>query len=156
MTFEGRTALDRLSIADPDGRTVLSWEGLAVENIRLALAPNQFKARAVELTKPFAQILIDRDRKLGLLKLFKDRPPEAAPGAAPEAKTQSAPFPFEIASIRLRDAAVDYGDESLLLPFRARIHAALGSLTDLSSKSSAGSRLLFEGRVDEHGTTKTG
>jgi hypothetical protein len=154
MSFEGRTALDGFSLADPDGRPVLSWSRMAVENIRLALAPNRFGAKSIALNKLFGQILIDKDRKLGLLKLFKEKS-DAPPAAATAPETPGAPFPFEIASIRLHDAEVDYGDESLILPFRTRIHAAEGSLTDLSSKSAGGSRLAFEGRVDEHGTTKT-
>src|SRR4030095_13920072 len=35
------------------------------------------------------------------------------------------------------------------------IHEVNGSLSDLSTKSSAGSRLLIEGQVDEHGYMKT-
>jgi hypothetical protein len=148
MTLEGRTALDRFSMADPDGRPVLSWKGLAVEDFRLALAPDRFRARTVSLTQPFAQILIDRNRKLGLAKLAKDR-------SEPAEKGEGAPFPFEIGSIRMRDGRVEYGDESLILPFRTTIHEVNGSLSDLSTRSSAGSRLLIEGQVDEHGYMKT-
>lgn len=157
MTFDGRTALDGFSLAEPGGHPVLSWDGVAVESIHLTLAPNQFKAKSIEIKKPFAQLLIDRERKLEAMKLVKSRPPDADSPPKAEGASKSAvdAFPFEIASIRIHDAGVEYGDESLLLPFHTHVHDGEGSLTDLSSKSAAGSKLLFEGKVDEHGYAKT-
>jgi len=161
--FEGRATLDRLLLADPDGVPVLSWDGLAVEDIRLALEPNLARVRTLNLTNPFAQILIDRQGQIGALKLFEaeptgDAPAVAAPpppAAAPAASAAAPfPFPFEIGSIRIHGGKVDYADESLILPFATKIHSAEGSVSDLSSKGSAGSHLLVEGKVDEYGYAK--
>ncbi len=147
LAFDGRATLDGLSLADPGGVPVLAWDELAVESIRLTLEPNLFRARAVNIRKPFAQILIDRQGQVGAMKLVKSDGSKAPAAAGP-------PFAFEIGSIQLHDGGVEYGDESLILPFHTVVHAAEGSLTDLSSKGSAGSRLLIEGKIDEHGYAK--
>jgi hypothetical protein len=156
IAFDGRATLDRLSLADPKGERVLAWDGLAVEGIRLTLQPDLLRVRVVEVRNPFAQVLIDREGKIGALELLESESPvsEPAPAQAAPPSAAASPFPFEIGSIRLRGGKVDYGDRSLILPFAARIHGAEGSVTDLSSRGAAGSRLLVEGKVDEYGYVK--
>ncbi len=156
--FDGRATLDRLAVADPDGIRILSWDALAIEDIRLALQPNQLRVKTIAFKKPYGQILIDRQGVVGVQKLrlseASSRPQAAAVAAPPPPGQARSPFPFEIGSIQVHDAMVDYGDESLILPFKTQIRSGEGALTDLSSKGSAGSRLAFEGKVDEHGYAK--
>lgn len=153
--FEGQATLDRLSLADPDGVRVLSWDQLAAANIRVGLEPSSVRMGTVDVRNPFAQIRIDRQGQIGALKLFEPLASSSSPEAA-ATPFRSAPFPvpLEIGSIRVHGGKFDYADQSLILPFASEISAAEGSVTDLSSKGSAGSRLLLEGTVGEHGYAK--
>jgi len=155
LSFEGQASIDRLSLADPGGTPVLAWDALSMEDIAFVKkgAGPFFRIRAVTVRKPFAQILIDRQGQIGVVKLFEAEPSGTTEPAVPPAPSTS-PIPFEIGSISLRDGAVDYADQSLVLPFATKIHSAIGSVTDISSRGASGSRLSLEGKVDEYGFAK--
>jgi uncharacterized protein involved in outer membrane biogenesis len=159
--FEGQAAVDRLSLAGPDGNRVLAWDGLSVENVSFVRkgADPFLRVRAVKVVKPFAEVLIDRQGQIGVMKLLDKEPSGTAEPAATAEPTAPAaafasPIPFEIGSISMSDGTVDYADQSLILPFATKIHSAVGSVTDISSKGASGSRLSFEGKVDEYGFAK--
>jgi hypothetical protein len=152
--FDGRTSLDGLAIADPGGRRVASWDALAVDGIHLTLAPNRLDVRAIDLRKPFTEILIDHDRNFVLRSLLVERPSTPSTERTSPAAAARAGFPLSVAAIRLHDASIGYVDESLARPFRTTLHSVQGSLTAVSLQKAAPSRLLFEGTVDADGYVK--
>ena len=63
-------------------------------------------------------------------------------------------MPVDVAAIAIRNATLDYTDESLILPFDTNIHSTNGTLRDLSTTSAAAARLDLEGGVAEAGFFK--
>jgi len=157
VRFEGEGGLDGFDLADQTASRVIACKKAHARGVRLTVAPERLRIAELALDHGFIKTLIDREGKLNLTKLAGGAEPAAgaAPGA-PGAAKDGAPFPVDITTISIRDAMIEYGDESLILPFGTDIRAANGSIKDLSTTSAAPARLALEGRVADTGYVKVG
>lgn len=148
IRFDGEGSLDGLEVVDPAAARLLAWKGCRTKGIRLSLAPDRLRIGEVTLDQAFAKVAIDREGNLNLTRL-------AAAPATPARPPQAIP-PIDITKVAISDAKIEYSDESLILPFGTDIHAANGSIKDLSTSSAAPARLDLEGRVADTGFLKAG
>jgi len=156
--FEGSASLDGLHIAGAGTDRLVSCDQTRARGIVLTLSPNRLKIREIGLDRAFVKLFIDRGGQLNLSKLGSDGgdSPSSPTTAPARPASPRAPFPVEIGAINIRDAKVDFTDESLILPFGTNIHGANGSIRDLSTTSAAAARLDLEGRIAEAGFVKAG
>lgn len=148
LLFEGSAGLDGLVINDSAKAPFLTWKATRVRGIRLTSDPDLLRIRRIEVVQPFARIAISRDQQINLSSLASLR---RQPPAAPDT---TAPFPFEISEIVFKDAEIDYSDESLILPFRTRIHSTEGAIRDVASFGGTPGTLELNGQIDEYGLAR--
>ena len=153
INFEGDASLDGLEIHGAGADRLIACDEARASGIRLTQAPDRLRIKHLGLDRAFLKLHIDREGKINLARLA-----QADPGtpAAPAPSSTSKPISVDITAIVLRDAKVDFTDESLILPFGTEIHSANGSIQDLSTTSAAAARLELEGRVAATGFVKSG
>lgn len=158
VRFDGDGGVDGLELADETASRVIACKKTQVRGVRLTVAPERLRIAEIVLDQGFIKTLIDREGNLNLTRLAGRPAPSAGagpPAGTPPAK-RTAAFPVDITSISIRDAKIEYGDESLILPFGTDIRAANGAIKDLSTTAAAPARLALEGRVADTGYVKVG
>ncbi len=146
-------ALDNVGLDDPQGNRLMSWERMAIEGLTFEMPQGRARIRKITVNRPDATIHIDAGGHLNLSELKSNPKPSAT---VPSGSSPPVPLKVEITALEFSDGTAEFQDQSLLLPFRAQIHSAAGSLKDLSSFAAAPASLALEGRVDDTGYVKAG
>lgn len=161
LAFEGDLRVRDLDTEDMIKRErLLAWRELALDDLEFQLDGNRARVTRVRLERPFGRIYIARDQSTNIGDLFVEAPPaaagaaEATPPATPAPAGE--PFRARVGTVRVRNGEVDFTDLSLPLPFAARIEDLKGEVTTIDTRSTAPSRLAFEGRVDRYGLAQVG
>ena len=160
----GTARIDGLRIDEAiDGDRLVAWKTLTADGIDYTSEPGKLVIRELHLTAPDARVEIFKDRSVNLGKAFEpgdvhaDKPkPTAAAAQRPAAQrpAEQRPFPVSITRVRVEKGIVDYSDQSLVLPFAAKIHDFKGVVTGISSDPAGRARLDFEGRVEDYGSAR--
>ncbi|MDH3953524.1 MAG: DUF748 domain-containing protein [Gammaproteobacteria bacterium] len=144
-----------LTESDQDTR-LGSWASLRAENLVYTAAGNALDVSEVRFTKPYGDILIAEDGSINLGRVRKGDEVESEDQPGPE-ETDADPATEEpgtavtIGRILVSDAAADFADRSLPLPFDAKIAALNGEISTIATTSSEPSTVKMEGSVDEFG-----
>ena len=144
-----------LTESDEDSR-LGSWDSLRAENLLYSAAGNKLDISEVRFTKPYGDILIAEDGSVNLGRVRKGEEAENETEAGDE-ETRAEPEAAEadidvtIGRITVNDAAADFADRSLPLPFSAQIAALNGEISTIATASSEPSTVKMEGKVDEFG-----
>ncbi len=158
MTADG--AVEGVEVQDPRGERLVAWQKLGIAGLRFEDPPGRARIRKLTLDRAFAKILIDREGNLNLTTVASAAAPGGGqPGPAggpPDTAGPAKPLAVEIGEVEFRDGAAEFSDLSLLLPFRAEIHSAKGTVRDLSTFAAAPAGVDIEGRVDATGSVKVG
>jgi hypothetical protein len=144
MTVDG--SVDDVELRDTAGERLAAWRGMAVQAFTLDGPPVAARIRRVVFDGAFARLHIDENGNLNLARLLAGDDPAPASAARPSPAAR-----VEIGRVDFRNASADFSDDSLILPFRAQIHSANGSISDISSFASAPASIRIEGRVDRTG-----
>lgn len=161
------------------GDRFVAWKTLTAEGIDYASAPGKLAIKEMRLTAPSAKVQIFKDRSVNLGKVFEKgtkskatpapesagaepgvetaKPPPAAVKPAPAAEKQDMAertFPITVGRVRVEKGIVDYSDQSLVLPFAAKIRDFHGAVTGIASDPKSRAKLNFEGRVEQYGSAK--
>ncbi|HYM59282.1 MAG TPA: DUF748 domain-containing protein [Thermoanaerobaculia bacterium] len=169
--IEGNGTLRGIEFLDLQGRRFLGCKTASLFNIRIDGATSRNRIRRVDLDGMYANVEIDKQKNLNLSAIGSDATPAPKPAdgttiAKPAATgtgdvkpaaakpAEPAKGSFDVGVIDIRNATVDYRDDSLVLPFATSISPATGKITDLSTTSKAASTVRFEGNVPEHGSTR--
>jgi uncharacterized protein involved in outer membrane biogenesis len=150
MRFEGEAAITALDLYETGSGRLLGWNVARATGVEVTRGPDRVRASRIDLDDPFFRIFISRAGKLNLSQLAAPAPKSPGQALAPAPAT-----PVDVVLVALRNATLDYTDESLVLPFDTRIYATNGTLRDLSTTSAAAARLDLEGRIAENGFFKS-
>ncbi len=144
-----------LTESDQDSR-LGSWSSLKAENLVYSATGNTLEISELQFTEPYGDILIAEDGSINLGRVRKGD--DAESGAEPtseEADTEQASeepvTAVTIGRVVVSDAAADFADRSLPLPFSAKIAALNGEISTIATTSSEPSTVKMEGNVDEFG-----
>ena len=143
-TFTGRAAITGFALNDTTGDSLIAWRAMRLERIRFTREPTLLRINRVVFERPFARIAIARDKTVNLMPLAT-----MLPETPPEDRT-----PYEIGEVVLRDAVIDFSDESLILPFRTRIDSTHGTIRDLASFGGTPAALELEGKIEQYGVAR--
>jgi len=142
-----------LTESDQDAR-LGSWKSFRAENLLYSMAGNKLEISELRFAQPYADILIAEDGSINLGRVRKgdgdnDETVEEPPVAdtAPEEPGTD----VTIGRVVVGDAAADFADLSLPLPFSAQIAALNGDISTIATTSSEPSTVKMEGKVDEFG-----
>jgi hypothetical protein len=150
MKLDGRAAIDSFRLVDAvTGEPLLGWRKLSAGSVRFDAAAHRAIVGDVIVEEPDARVHVSEKRELNLAQVVRDRPAEPARTKAPETKTT-----IRIASLRVRNGAVQYSDASLLFPFEAKITDLAGAVTRLSSDPKEPATLDLSGRIAPFGEAR--
>ena len=141
--------------SDQDSR-LGSWTSLRAENLVYSSAANTLEISEVRFTEPYGDILIAEDGSINLGRVRKgdDAETESEPETGATDAEQASGEPaaaVTIGRVVVCDAAADFADLSLPLPFSAKIAALNGEISTIATTSSEPSTVNMEGSVDEFG-----
>ncbi len=164
LFFEGGLAIADLELTETDeGSKLGSWDTMAIDRIRLDFGNNDLQISEIAFDGLYAEVVISESGAINLGRISKDSNPTDPDQAGDESATSatepdqddaagdSAGMDITVGRIVLNEAAVDFSDFSLPLPFAANITGLSGDMTTISTSSQEPSTLDFEGAVDEFG-----
>lgn len=160
--YDGQLAVRELAIKEKEsGENFLSWKSLSSR--KLSATQQKLNAADLDLVGLDTKLEIDKNRQINVVKMFKpkgDKAATPAPAAsappATEAPAASAAPAYAVAvdRIRISESKLSFADQSLALPFAARIHDLRGRLTGVSNTDHEPSRVDLTGAVDEYGVAR--
>jgi len=164
LFFEGGLAIADLELTETDeGSKLGSWDSMAIDRIRLDLGNKDLQISEIAFDGLYAEVVISESGAINLGRISKDSDPTGTDQAGDESATPTtepdqddaagdpAGMDITVGRIVLNEAAVDFSDFSLPLPFAANITRLSGDMTTISTGSQEPSTLDFEGAVDEFG-----
>jgi hypothetical protein len=139
--------------SDQDAR-LGSWDSLRADNLLYSAANAALDISELRFTKPYGDILIAEDGSINLGRVRKGDEADSEPDDE-EPVTDAGPeepgVSVTIGRVVVSDAAADFADRSLPLPFSAKIAALNGEISTIATTSSEPSTVNMEGKVDEFG-----
>jgi hypothetical protein len=174
IDFAGDIVSDDLRIYDDlKDQDFFGYRRLSVLKAEATSNPPSANVNEITLDGIYARIAIAADQSFNVTDVFAPamaradslKKAKAAASASdstgtvvvsvPSAATEKAPPPdIAIGRIKIDGGEVDFSDLSLPLPFATRVHHVSGEITAIAPDNAAGSSLLVEGTVDEHGFAK--
>lgn len=150
LRFEGQARVDGFEVVDRAQRQPLaSWDGLDLEGITLALAPESLRVARVTARRPFLRAVVSQDQSLNLVRVFSPvSPTGTAPAVAlPAAAPTAPPMPVRIDEVRVQAATLSFADLFIQPNFQARIESLDGRIRGLSSAPGARAKVDLAGFV---------
>jgi hypothetical protein len=164
VEFSGDIVSDDLRLHDRlKNQDFFGYRRLSVLSAQGKSSPPAARVDEIALNGIYARIAIAADGSFNVKDVFA--PAIAAADSLARAKgtavdpaaaraAPAAPPDIAIGRVRIDGGEVDFSDLSLPLPFASRVHSVTGEITALSPDNAAGSKLVIEGTVDEHGFAK--
>lgn len=148
LEVEGNARLDaiRFDVAET-GDPLFSARSVTTSGA-LQLAPNQLVLSSVVLNHPTAVLKVDAERRLNLAEVVRQRKEADAP------RKDGAPFALRMERIELREATIDFSDESLILPFSTQITQLNGALRSVDNAPDSEAVIDARGAIKPHGEAR--
>jgi hypothetical protein len=153
LTLRGDLSVVDFLITETDeGSRLGSWAKFEASGFTFSSAGESLEIAEIRLDEPYADVLIAADGSVNLGRVEKSGDDEpAGPNPADDA---GAPLAVTIGKVVIADAAADFADLSLPLPFAANIAELNGDLTTIATTSAEPSTVTLEGKVDEFGLVR--
>ena len=155
---------DFLLTETDEGSRLGSWDELLFEGVELSVANNTLDISEVRFDQPYGDILIASDGSVNLGRISKTDPGDESPTDDEPAAAESSDatdgddatdaMAVTVGRVVINNAAADFADESLPLPFAAKIESLNGELSTIATQSSEPSNVELEGKVDEFGLVR--
>ena len=148
VRFDGELAVLDFLITETDaGSRLGSWGRFAAKEIAFSSADQVLSVSELQLNQAYGDIRIAADGSINLGRVGKS---DAPPRVESDGDT-ALPIAITIGKVVIEDAAVDFEDLSLPLPFSAKIADLNGDISTIATNSSEPSAVELEGKVDEFG-----
>ncbi|MBI4998407.1 MAG: DUF748 domain-containing protein, partial [Rhodocyclales bacterium] len=150
--YQGSFALRSLALTEGEhDNAFLRWKTLSTR--KLAVSPARLAVADLVLDGLDTRLLIDADKSTNLGRIVRKPPGEPAGG---EARPASPAKPYDVAIDRLRitNGQLEFGDNSLAMPFGTHINNLRGSLDGLGTRRGTPGRIELDGEVDDYGLAR--
>ncbi|CAE7835039.1 unnamed protein product [Symbiodinium necroappetens] len=148
LRFDGELAVLDFLITETDaGSRLGSWGRFAAKEIAFSSAGQLLSVAELQLNQAYGDIRIAADGSINLGRVEKS---DAPPRVESDGDT-ALPLAITIGKVVIEEAAVDFEDLSLPLPFSAKIADLNGGMSTIATNSSEPSAVELEGKVDEFG-----
>ncbi len=126
---------------------------MAANNVALSISEQKLEISEILVSKLYGDIVIDENGNLNLGRVEKAGEVETPVTTDETGETESgrSQIAVTVGRVVLTEAAADFADFSLPLPFSAKIENLNGDMTTISTQSSEPSTVSLEGKVDDHG-----
>ncbi|MFT5500653.1 MAG: hypothetical protein ACI88G_000786 [Woeseiaceae bacterium] len=144
--------VDFLITETDEGSRLGSWAKFDVRNFEFSDANNSLKISELLFHQPYGDILIAEDGSINLGRVEKTTgSPETVDDSQQEDVATGEALAVTIGQVLIENAAADFADLSLPLPFAAKISNLNGNISTIVTGSSEPSAVELEGAVDEFG-----
>ncbi len=155
IKFKGNTGIAKLLTRDQiKNKDFLKWENLALKDINADVLANQYSASALVINKPYARVIINKDKTVNISDIMvadKDKAKTAAPAKTKKktaTKEQKSPdIHFKLGKVQVIDGSSDFADLSLILPFAAQIKSLDGGASGISSEQKSNIKVDLKGNA---------
>ncbi|RLA43964.1 MAG: hypothetical protein DRR42_21055, partial [Gammaproteobacteria bacterium] len=164
LTVVGSMQIPDLDIKESNGKKrLIAWKALALNRLELDLNTNKLGISALDFERPYAHFTIYEDQSTNVSELMVEgNNSSAETKAASETETETEtpedtttnPMQVVIGGIRINDAAMDFADMSLPLPFATHIDNLDGTISTFATDSSEPAKIKLEGQVNEYGLAR--
>lgn len=150
LRVDGRAALSDLHLKDPDsGETLLKAAGVRTHG-RLERQPGALHLARLTLEDAQGRIAIDESRQLNLSQV---RLSKASAGGGP-AGASPARMPMRIERLDIVRGTLDFSDDSLVLPFSARVTDVNARLLGVDNRPDGEATIEAHGRIRPNGEAR--
>ncbi|WP_430433479.1 DUF748 domain-containing protein [Methyloversatilis sp.] len=150
LRVDGQAALAGLHLKDPDsGETLLKAAGVRTQG-RLERQPSAIHLTRLTLEDAQGRIAIDESRQLNLsqVRLTKTSARGGPSGASP------ARLPVRIERLDIVRGTLDFSDDSLVLPFSARVTDVNARLLGVNNRPDGEATVEAHGRIQPNGEAR--
>jgi hypothetical protein len=148
-SYSGSVHVQSLDLRDTNkGEQLLGWDLLDIDRLEFSLASRELEISEIELDGPFGRVHIAQDLSTNIGDLVVKRPETHRPDQ------NAGPMAVTVGGVEVKDAALEFSDFSLPLPFAASIRSLEGEVSTLSTTSVEPARISLEGRVNEFGLAR--
>lgn len=149
VVFKGNSHIDKLATRDQiSNKDFVNWKKLSLNNIEVDLAANRYIIDSIKIDRPYARILIRKDKSINISDIVIDKPKDKAAEKKPPIEKKPAAAPtFKINHFVMTGGKSDFSDKSLILPFSAHITHLKGSVKGISSDKNANIKIALKGKV---------
>ncbi len=148
LQFGGDLSIVDFLITETDeGSRLGSWGQVTVNNFAFSSVDKSLDITEIKLLRPYGDVRIAADGSINLGRVKKAETPNVEESTS----SSKSPFAITIGKVVIEDAAMDFADLSLPLPFIAKIADLNGDMSTIATKSRQPSTVALEGKVDEFG-----
>ncbi|MDD5578668.1 MAG: DUF748 domain-containing protein [Methylobacter sp.] len=148
VKFKGNSGVASLITRDQLlNKDFVKWKNLTFKDINADLLANRYTAEALIIEKPYARVVISKDKSINVKDIVITQKSKADVAAKTEKKQpvdQSKPY-FKIAKVQVIEGSSDFADLSLILPFAAQIESLDGGASGISSEKKATVKVDLKG-----------
>lgn len=158
ITFAGGLAVSGLDLNETvTGGTLLGWGDLGVGGINAVLEPTSLDVETVDIHDAGLEIVVAEDGTINLLEFFgalgksEGEGAEAVESAGGAAEGDGGLPPAHIAHVELHNCYGRYADATTMEPFERKIESVNGTISNISTDTTAGADLSIGAVVDSGG-----
>jgi len=148
IKFSGNTQVDDFLTRDQlKNKDFVKWEHLTLSGIDVDVPANQYSAEALRIDKPYARIIIKKDKTVnfGDIMIADKSEPKTASKASKNAQPEVQKPKFKLGKIQVIDGSSDFSDLSLILPFSAQVKSLDGGASGISSDEKSTVKVNLKG-----------
>lgn len=149
IKFKGNTGIARLITRDQkQNKDLLKWDNLTLKNVQADVLAQRYSASALLIEKPYARVVIDKNKTLNFADILIDSKPESVTKSSKKNQKNAAPdVSFTLDKLKISNGSSSFADLSLILPFSAEIRGLEGGAAGISSKHEATINLNLKGNA---------
>lgn len=133
---------------------LLSWQRFTASGIDYSSSDNRLAVSRLNLSRPYARLVVNKDRSTNLAAIRRPAPATAAAPATTPEPAAGQGLAVNIDRVSVERGNMDFTDLSLVLPFSTYIQSLGGSISGLSSAPESRASLKFEGRIEDYGLAR--
>ncbi|MGC4404279.1 DUF748 domain-containing protein [Methyloversatilis sp. MC4-4] len=150
LRVDGRAALAGLHLKDADGGETLLKAASVRTQGRLERQPGALHLARLTLEDAQGRIAIDEARQLNLSQIRVTH----APAPTARSSASKAPMPMRIDRLDIVRGTLDFSDDSLVLPFSARVTEVSARLLGVDNRPDGEATVEAHGRIQPHGEAR--
>ncbi|PRO74730.1 hypothetical protein C6Y40_04780 [Alteromonas alba] len=163
LLVSGDATVDNLTILDGlHYEPLVKWQSLDVADLRFSLDDNTLDMASVNITEPYAKILIDEQKRTNIGAIIRSGESssenasevgDAKEGSVNTPETgdaEGSTLAISIAAINLINGSAYFADESLTPQFASSIESLNGSIEQLTSDAGSAAKVAINGKIDSY------
>lgn len=127
-------------------KNLITWKNLSIKDINANTAKHNYTAKTLILDHPYSKITIKKDKSTNFSNFLIHQKSEQSNHTAKAVNTNIEPY-FKLDSVKIIDAASDFTDRSLILPFYAQISELNGGANNISSDKKTPTKIALKGNA---------